>query len=75
VTTEQVARDTTINGYHFVGGCAVGSVLDADLKVKGVRSLRVVDASAIPGIPQNAGPSPSVFMLAEHAAERIIAGK
>lgn len=62
-----------LQGYHFVGGCAVGSVLDGNLAVRGITGLRVVDSSAIPTIPDNSGPASSVYMLAEFAAERIIA--
>lgn len=68
---ETMVRATTMNSFHFVGACSVGSVLDGELKVKGFDNLRVVDASAIPAIPRNAGPASSVFMLAEHVAERI----
>ncbi|HUD91086.1 GMC family oxidoreductase [Sphingobium sp.] len=41
-------------GTHAVGTCAMGgsndSVLDADLRVRGVEGLRVVDCSAMPGL-------------------------
>ncbi|EXJ76070.1 uncharacterized protein A1O5_00578 [Cladophialophora psammophila CBS 110553] len=35
--------------YHLIGTCALGEVVDNDLKVKGVKNLRVVDASIFPG--------------------------
>lgn len=35
--------------YHLIGTCALGEVLDQKLCVKGVRNLRVVDASVFPG--------------------------
>ncbi|OCT54313.1 hypothetical protein CLCR_00793 [Cladophialophora carrionii] len=35
--------------YHLIGTCALGEVVDNDLKVKGVKGLRVVDASIFPG--------------------------
>lgn len=35
--------------YHLIGTCALGEVVDSDLKVKGVRNLRVIDASVFPG--------------------------
>lgn len=35
--------------YHLIGTCALGEVLDNDLRVKGVQGLRVVDASIFPG--------------------------
>ena len=68
-------RETASDGNHSVGACAVRKVLTRNMKVKGYRNLRVVDSSAIPAIPRFAGPLASVYMLAEHAAERIIAGK
>lgn len=35
--------------YHLIGTCALGEVVDNDLKVKGVKGLRVIDASVFPG--------------------------
>ncbi|KAI1323056.1 alcohol oxidase [Xylariaceae sp. FL0255] len=35
-------------GYHPMGSLAMGAVVDTDLRVKGVRNLRVVDASIFP---------------------------
>jgi len=69
---EAVVRATAISGLHYVGTAAVGRVLDGDLGVKGVDGLYVVDASAIPSMPRSAGPMSSVYMLAEHTAERLI---
>lgn len=66
-------QGTTVNGNHFVGTCGIGRVLDPGLKVMGFSNLRVVDASAIPEIPANAGPAASVYMLAEHISDLIIA--
>lgn len=60
------------NAFQFVGACGIGRVVDGDFRVFGFDNLRVVDASAIPDIPQNAGPCATVYMLAEHASERII---
>ncbi|GBP93595.1 Glucose dehydrogenase [Eumeta japonica] len=39
--------------YHPAGTCAMGSdgVTDSDLKVRGIKNLRVVDASVIPKLP------------------------
>lgn len=35
--------------YHLIGTCAMGEVTDDRLRVKGVKGLRVVDASVFPG--------------------------
>lgn len=41
--------------FHWCGTCATGSVLDGELRVKGVQNLRVCDASSFATIP--AGPT------------------
>lgn len=41
----------TISYGHMVGTCPMGSVLDAQCRVRGLRGLRVSDASAMPSIP------------------------
>lgn len=73
LTTDSV-RETSSDGSHVVGGCAVGPVLDPYFKVKGMSNLRVVDASALPAMPYMAGPLATVYVLAELAAEQILAG-
>ena len=66
-------QETTVNGNHFVGTCGIGRVVGPDLKVMGFSNLRVVDASAIPEMPPNSGPLASVYLLAEHISDGIIA--
>ncbi|MGH2976537.1 MAG: GMC family oxidoreductase, partial [Solirubrobacterales bacterium] len=44
---EHIAR-TTYEVYHPVGTCAIGSVVDAELRVEGLEALRVIDASVMP---------------------------
>lgn len=59
--------DTT---FHYTSTCAMGSVLDSSLRVRGVSKLRVADASAMPNII-SAGPNAGVVVLAEKAADLI----
>jgi choline dehydrogenase-like flavoprotein len=65
----QYVRDTAW-GHHASCSCAIGGVLDADFSVRGVRGLRVVDASVFPRIPGFFIAS-AITMIAEKAAEVI----
>ena len=64
----------TITTYHFAGTCAMGSteqhVVDLQLRVRGVRGLRVADASTIPWTPVSALNAPSM-MIGYRAAQYI----
>jgi choline dehydrogenase-like flavoprotein len=63
---------------HPVGTCAMGresdpkAVVDASYRVYGVGNLHVVDASIMPVIP-SANTNLPTLMVAEHAADRILA--
>ncbi|XP_031765765.2 ecdysone oxidase-like [Galleria mellonella] len=58
---------------HYIGTCAMGSVVDGRLKVFGVQRLRVVDASVIPNMTSGNTNVP-IIMIAEKAADFIKAG-
>jgi choline dehydrogenase-like flavoprotein len=71
------ALSNTLSIYHPIGTAALlpeedGGVVDAELKVYGTKSLRVVDASIIPLLP-SAHIQTLVYGIAEKAAEMIIA--
>jgi choline dehydrogenase len=56
--------------YHPVGTCAMGSVVDSELRVQGVEALRVVDASVMPAVPRGNTNAPTIA-VAERAADLL----
>jgi 5-(hydroxymethyl)furfural/furfural oxidase len=58
--------------FHPACTCAMGAVVDAQARVVGVESLRVVDASIMPVIPRGNTNIPTL-MLAEKCAAQILA--
>ncbi len=59
--------------YHPVGTCALGTVTDRTLRVRGVEGLRVADASVIPNEVTGNTNAPSI-MIGERAADLIRRG-
>jgi 4-pyridoxate dehydrogenase len=67
-------RKTAITVHHPAGTCRMGvdaaSVVDDELRVRGVAGLRVVDASVMPDLPCG-NINAAVIMIAERAADMI----
>ena len=68
-------RSKADTAYHPCGTCKMGvddmSVVDQDLKVKGIANLRVIDASIIPEIP-SANLNAPTLMIAEKGSDYIL---
>lgn len=73
---ECLAKKYTVSAYHPVGTCKMGpshvksSVVDPRLKVHGVKSLRVIDASIMPNVPRGNTNAPTI-MIGEKGADLI----
>jgi choline dehydrogenase len=63
-------RENAHTIYHPVATCALGRVVDAELRVRGVEGLRVADASVIPNLVRGHTHA-ATTMVAERAADLI----
>jgi choline dehydrogenase len=67
-------RASLISAGHPTSTCAMGPVVDSQLRVKGVAGLRVADASIMPSIIRGNTHAPTV-VIAEKAADMILANR
>lgn len=73
----QYARDNGSTVYHGVGTCrmgldaASGAVVDAQLRVHGVKRLRVIDGSIMPSMTST-NTNATVLMIAERASDLLL---
>ena len=71
---EDYLRKTLAIAHHSVGTCAMGadpeSVVDPQLRVRGIEGLRVCDASIMPTVPGGNTNAPAI-MVGEKAADLI----
>uniref|UniRef100_A0A251TTG7 Putative long-chain-alcohol oxidase, FAD/NAD(P)-binding domain protein n=1 Tax=Helianthus annuus TaxID=4232 RepID=A0A251TTG7_HELAN len=64
-------RTTLATFWHMHGGCLVNKVVDSNLKVIGVNSLRVVDSSTFSSSP-GTNPQATTMMLGRYIGEKIL---
>jgi choline dehydrogenase-like flavoprotein len=69
---EDLALHFSITVYHHTCTCRIGDVVDPELRVMGIKNLRVADASVMPNIISGNTNAPSI-MIGEKAAEMIAA--
>ena len=56
--------------FHPTSTCSMGAVVDERLRLKGISSLRIVDASVMPAVPSG-NINAAVIAVAEKAADLV----
>ncbi len=68
-------RESSTTCYHPVGTCKMGigrdAVVDANLRIRGIESLRVVDGSVMPEVVSG-NTNATIMMMAEKIADNIL---
>jgi choline dehydrogenase-like flavoprotein len=65
------ARRFGLGVFHPTSTCAMGAVVDPELKVYGVDGLRIADASVMPRLVRG-NPNAAVIMIGEKAADLVL---
>ncbi|NLU75274.1 choline dehydrogenase [Streptomyces sp. HNM0575] len=68
--TVSFIRDAATPYFHPVGTCAMGAVVDAELRVHGVDGLRIADASVMPTLVSSY-PHATTVMIGEFASRLL----
>ncbi|TDB98877.1 GMC family oxidoreductase N-terminal domain-containing protein [Actinomadura sp. 7K534] len=66
----EYARRYTQSIFHPTSTCAMGTVVDAELRVRGIDGLRVADVSVMPEVGRGI-PNASAIVIAEKAADLV----
>ncbi|XP_047940397.1 (R)-mandelonitrile lyase-like isoform X2 [Salvia hispanica] len=67
----EFCRRTVSTIWHYHGGCLVGKVVDANLKVVGIDGLRVVDGSTLTVSP-GTNPQATLLMMGRHFGMKLL---
>jgi choline dehydrogenase-like flavoprotein len=67
------ARANGLGTFHPSSTCAIGTVVDSELRVLGIDGLRIADASVMP-TTIGGNPNAAVIMIAERLADIVLAG-
>lgn len=74
VTSDEDIKKAIFNSarsfYHPGGSVSLGKALDTSFKLRGLEGIRVIDSSAVPGLP-TCHVQPSIYALAEFAAKML----
>ncbi|CAI9106281.1 OLC1v1005403C1 [Oldenlandia corymbosa var. corymbosa] len=68
---QDFCRQTVNTIWHYHGGCLVGKVVDRNLRVMGIESLRVVDGSILTVSP-GTNPQATLLMLGRYVGLKVL---
>ncbi|PRQ40769.1 putative (R)-mandelonitrile lyase [Rosa chinensis] len=68
---QKLCKTTVRTFYHYHGGCTMGSVVDKNYRVYGVKGLRVIDGSTLLESP-GTNPMATLLMLGRYQGLKIL---